>query len=45
VNCSFVPKGVERRPVATEEVDLLLIEPSGTPNIGNAASAATRRVI
>lgn len=40
-----VPKGVEHRPVATEEVHLLLIEPSGTPNTGNAATAAMRRVI
>ncbi len=40
-----VPKGVEHRPVATEEVHLLLIEPSGTPNTGNAATAAARRVI
>jgi mannose-6-phosphate isomerase-like protein (cupin superfamily) len=40
-----VPKGVEHRPVATEEVHLLLIEPSGTPNTGDAATAAPRRVI
>ena len=40
-----VPKGVEHRPVATEEVHILLIEPSGTPNTGDAATAAARRVI
>jgi len=40
-----VPKGVEHRPVATEEVHILLIEASGTPNTGNAATAAARRVI
>ena len=40
-----VPKGVEHRTVATEEVHLLLIEPSGTPNTGNTATAAARRVI
>lgn len=40
-----VPKGIEHRPVANEEVHLLLIEPSGTPNTGNAATAAARRVI
>jgi mannose-6-phosphate isomerase-like protein (cupin superfamily) len=40
-----VPKGVEHRPVAEEEVHLLLIEPSGTPNTGNAATAAARRII
>jgi mannose-6-phosphate isomerase-like protein (cupin superfamily) len=37
-----VPKGVEHRPVADEEAQLLLIEPSGTPNTGNASTAATR---
>ena len=40
-----VPKGVEHRPVAKEEVHLLLIEPSGTPNTGDPATAAARRVI
>jgi mannose-6-phosphate isomerase-like protein (cupin superfamily) len=38
-----VPKGVEHRPVAKEEVHLLLIEPTGTPNTGQAATAAPRR--
>jgi mannose-6-phosphate isomerase-like protein (cupin superfamily) len=40
-----VPKGVEHRPVAAEETHVLLIEPQGTPNTGNAATAAARRVI
>jgi mannose-6-phosphate isomerase-like protein (cupin superfamily) len=40
-----VPKGVEHRPVAHEEVHLLLIESTGTPNTGNTATAAARRVI
>ena len=40
-----VPKGVEHRPVAEEEVHLLLIESSGTPNTGDADTAAPRRVI
>ena len=40
-----VPKGVEHRPVAREEVHLLLIEPAGTPNTGNAATAAPRRTV
>ena len=40
-----VPKGVEHRPVAREEVHLLLIEPSGTSNTGDSATAAARRVI
>lgn len=40
-----VPKGVEHRPIAREEVHLLLIEPTGTPNTGDPATAAPRRVI
>lgn len=40
-----VPRGVEHRPVAVEEAHLMLIEPTGTPNTGNAATAAQRRVI
>jgi mannose-6-phosphate isomerase-like protein (cupin superfamily) len=40
-----VPKGVEHRPIATEEAHVLLIEPRGTPNTGNAATAAARRVV
>jgi mannose-6-phosphate isomerase-like protein (cupin superfamily) len=40
-----VPRGVEHRPVAIEEVHMLLVEPSGTPNTGDPATAAERRVI
>jgi mannose-6-phosphate isomerase-like protein (cupin superfamily) len=40
-----VPKGVEHRPVAKEEVHVLLIEPSGTPNTGDRATAQPRRVV
>ncbi len=40
-----VPKGVEHRPVAKEEVHLLLIEPAGTPNTGDKATAAEKRPI
>ena len=39
-----VPKGVEHRPVAQEEVHLLLIEPTGTPNTGDARTAAPRKL-
>ena len=39
----IVPKGVEHRPVAKEEVHLLLIEPTGTPNTGDATTAAPRK--
>jgi len=40
-----VPKGVEHCPTAEDEAHLLLIEPSGTPNTGNAQTAAPRRVV
>jgi mannose-6-phosphate isomerase-like protein (cupin superfamily) len=40
-----VPKGVEHRPVAQEEVHLLLIEPTGTPNTGDRKTAAVRKTI
>ena len=41
----IVPKGVEHRPVAREETHLLLIEPTGTPNTGDPATAATQMLI
>ena len=41
----IVPKGVEHRPVAQEEVHLLLIEPTGTPNTGDKNTAAPRKTI
>ena len=37
-----VPKGVEHCPLAEEETHLLLIERTGTPNTGDAATAAPR---
>ena len=40
----IVPKGVEHRPVALEEVHLLLIEPTGTPNTGDKTTAAHRKL-
>ena len=40
-----VPKGVEHRPVADEEVHIMLIEPSGTPNTGDRATAQPRRLV
>ncbi len=39
----IVPKGVEHRPVAKEEVHLLLIEPTGTSNTGDVRTAAPRK--
>jgi mannose-6-phosphate isomerase-like protein (cupin superfamily) len=40
-----VPKGVEHRPVAEDEAHLLVIEPHGTPNTGDAATAAVKHEI
>ena len=40
-----VPHGVEHRPVAPEEVHLLLIEPRGTLNTGNVVNERTVDVI
>lgn len=40
-----VARGVEHRPRAEEETQLLLIEPTGTPNTGNPATAAPRRQV
>ncbi|MBX0329664.1 cupin domain-containing protein [Oscillochloris sp. ZM17-4] len=40
-----VPRGVEHQPVAAEECHLLLIEPTGTPNTGEATTAAPRRTL
>lgn len=37
-----VPKGVRHRPVADNEAHLLLIEPAGTPNTGDTATAAEK---
>ncbi len=37
-----VPKGVEHCPVAVDEAELLIIEPHGTPNTGDQATAATK---
>jgi mannose-6-phosphate isomerase-like protein (cupin superfamily) len=37
-----VPKGIEHRPVARDEVHILLIEPTGTPNTGDKTTAAPR---
>lgn len=40
-----VPAGVEHCTAADEETHLLLIEPAGTPNTGDPATAAARREI
>jgi mannose-6-phosphate isomerase-like protein (cupin superfamily) len=40
-----VPRGVEHCPKADVETHILLIEPRGTPNTGDPATGAERRVI
>ena len=40
-----VPRGVQHRPWAEVETHMLLIEPTGTPNSGDPATAAPRRVV
>jgi mannose-6-phosphate isomerase-like protein (cupin superfamily) len=37
----IVPRGVEHRPVADEEVEVLLFEPAGTLNTGNVRDERT----
>ena len=38
----IVPRGVEHRPVAPEEVHIMLFEPSSTLNTGNVRNELTR---
>ncbi len=40
-----VPKGVEHRPVARDEAHLFVIEPVGTPNTGDAQTAAVKEAL
>lgn len=37
-----VPRGVEHRPVAEHEVEVVLFEPAGTLNTGNAGGELTK---
>jgi mannose-6-phosphate isomerase-like protein (cupin superfamily) len=39
-----VPRGVEHRPKADEETHVLLIEPKGTPNVGDADAEAAPEI-
>lgn len=39
--CIVVPKGIEHKPVAADEVHVLLFEPSGTLNTGNLRNERT----
>lgn len=38
----IVPRGVEHRPVASEEVELMLFEPASTLNTGNTEGELTK---
>lgn len=40
-----VPRGVEHRPVATDECEVMLFEPASTLNTGDAHSERTRHVL
>ncbi len=37
----IVPRGVEHRPIAREEVHIMLVEPTGTLNTGNVRDERT----
>lgn len=41
----IVPRGVEHRPVAEDEVSVLLFEPATTINTGNVTDERTRATI
>ncbi|MGD8278165.1 MAG: cupin domain-containing protein [Gemmatimonadota bacterium] len=41
----IVPRGVEHRPVAEHEVQILLFEPAGTVNTGEAGGPLTRTTL
>ena len=41
----IIPKGVEHKPVADEEVEVLLIEPKTTLNTGNVRNEKTLEVL
>jgi mannose-6-phosphate isomerase-like protein (cupin superfamily) len=38
----IIPKGTEHKPVAEEEVEVMLFEPVSTPNTGNKRTAITK---
>jgi mannose-6-phosphate isomerase-like protein (cupin superfamily) len=41
----IVPRGVEHKPVANEEVEILLFEPASTLNTGNVDNEKTRKTL
>ncbi|MDN4166681.1 cupin domain-containing protein [Cytophagales bacterium LB-30] len=40
--CIVVPRGVEHKPIADEEVEIMLFEPASTVNTGNLENERTR---
>lgn len=40
-----VPKGVEHRPVADEECEIIMVEPTGTPNTGSTGGDLTVKIV
>ena len=43
--CIVIPRGTEHRPVAEEEVQILLFEPTGTLNTGNITNERTKHQV
>jgi mannose-6-phosphate isomerase-like protein (cupin superfamily) len=41
----IIPKGTEHRPMADEEVHIMLFEPAGTLNTGNKKTPLTRNTL
>ena len=41
----IVPKGTEHKPVAEEEVSVMLFEPASTLNTGNTENEMTKRIL
>mgnify|MGYP000849751411 FL=1 len=41
----IVPRGVEHKPIAEEEVEVLLFEPASTLNTGNIINERTKKVL
>lgn len=41
----IIPKGIEHKPVAIDEVSILLFEPEGTLNTGNSISELTKTTL
>jgi mannose-6-phosphate isomerase-like protein (cupin superfamily) len=41
----IIPRGMEHRPVADEEVSVMLFEPAGTLNTGNTENEMTKKLL